>query len=97
MGCFEKVLGSLLGLGVVVLGIVGCCSHSKAQGWCLIISGIIFTLLNAISSYRDFQSFWDSIFQSAFSALLGKWIILGLISFGIAYVLCGLIFGFDLL
>jgi len=95
MGCFEKVLGSLLGLFFVVCGVVGLIkgSYETAQGVFFIISGGAFTLLNLMTSFENFQSFWESIFQSVFSAVIGKWAVLAAISFGIGYVVCLLIYG----
>ena len=99
MGCFEKCLGSLLGLFFVVVGIWGMAkgAYETAQGVFFIISGGVFTLLNLFTSFEFFQSFWESIFQSAFMGVIGKWAVLAAISFGIGFGLCAMFFGFDFL
>jgi len=95
MGCFEKVLGSLLGLFFVVVGIYGKIhgEYELSQCLCFVISGGVFTLLNLATGYESFQSFWESIFQSAFAAVIGKWAVLAAISFGIGFGVCAIFFG----
>ncbi len=95
MGCFEKVLGSLLGLFLVVCGVYGMITgaYVQAQGVFFIIIGGAFTLLNLITNAEDFQSFWESIFQSVFAAVIGKWAVLAGISVCLGYVVCLFIYG----
>ncbi len=74
MGFLEKVIGSLLGLAWIVAGIVA----GEDLGW---LPGTIFTVLNLILPRDVFASFMDSILQSEFGILLGKWaVIFGLSS-----------------
>lgn len=101
MGCLEKVIGTILGLLCVAAGIW--CLMNEGSGvntavsWWFIIAGALFSFLNAITSYEMFQSVIESITDSAFGGILSKWFMLALVSFGIAYVACGLIFGFSAL
>ena len=101
MGCLEKVIGTILGLLCIAAGIWnlmnGGIGLNTAVSWLFIIAGVLFSFLNAITSYEMFQSVIESITDSAFGGLLSKWFMLALISFGIAYVACGLIFGFSAL
>lgn len=97
MGCLEKVIGSLWGLFFVISGIWGLVvgSYDGAQCCCFTISGGLFALLNLMTSYEDFESLWESIFQSPITSILGKWVVLGIISFGIGFLISGIIFGWD--
>lgn len=95
MGCLEKIIGSLLGLFFVVAGVWGLVegSYNGAQCCCFTISGGLFALLNWMTNYEDFESLWESFFQSPITAILGKWAVLGIISFGIGFLISGVIFG----
>ena len=89
----------MLGLFFVVVGIIGKVKgvYELPQCLCFVISGGVFTLLNLATGYESFQSFWESIFQSAIAAVIGKWAVLAAISFGIGFGVCAIIFGIDFL
>lgn len=70
-------------------------SYNGAQCCCFTISGGLFALLNWMTNYEDFESLWESFFQSPITSILGKWAVLGIISFGIGFLISGVIFGWD--
>lgn len=73
MNFLEKVIGSLLGIAVIIAGIYS----GEKLGW---LPGTIFTVLNLLLPRAVFASIWERIFQSEFGILLGKWAVIGGIS-----------------
>lgn len=56
---------------------------NTAVSWLFIIAGVLFSFLNAITSYEMFQSVIESITDSAFGGLISQWFMLALISFAL--------------
>ena len=85
MKFLDKFLGTLMG----VLFIVACAAGGEGASDYILgfVGGGCFTILNLILPFDAFQSFTDWLTESDFSALLGKWVMLLLIS----YVLSGLV------
>ncbi len=102
MGCLEKVLGTLLGLLFIASGIYfiihpeeGDFNFSRTDCIFIIANGGFWTLLNLVTSYESFESWFNQLFQSPITTMIGKWLILALFSWGITWVAVGLICGFD--
>lgn len=76
---FEKIIGTILGICVLVYGIQ---DGSAFFIW----QASIFTVLNLVLSFEMFQSFVDMFDQSDFGAILMKWFILAILSCVIALV-----------
>lgn len=89
MGCFEKVIGSILGLIVAFVGIVGFFnsgSLSSYASWFFLIQGLTFTGLNLILDFDNFMSFENLFTQSDFGGVISKWCILAIISCIVAWI-----------
>lgn len=76
---FEKIIGTILGICVLVYAI-------QADSEFFIWQASIFTLLNLVLSFDMFQSFVDMFDQSDFGAILMKWVILAILSSMMALV-----------
>lgn len=99
MGCLEKILGTLLGLFFAGSGVYflvdGTSAYSIADCIFMIANGALWIVMNFGTNYEDFESDFWQIFQSPVTTLIGKWIILAIISTLVTYIGVGLIMGFD--
>lgn len=100
MGCLEKIFGTLLGLfscftGIYLLFFDTSSDFSTADCVLVIVSSLLWTIMNYCTDYEDYESEFNQLFQSPITTLIGKWIILMLIIGVISWVGVGLLMGFS--
>lgn len=80
MRFLDKGLGTLMGLFLVISPFLESEMPTDIAAY-FFGMGTFFTIFNLILPYDIFQSFIDWLFESDFTALLGKWIILFVASY----------------
>lgn len=91
MRFFEKGIGSILGLALAFLPFLPNQGFTAEDKCLALIWGGCFFILNLILPYELFETLLESIFQSEFMSIIGKWCVIGVIGYVVGRVVSGMV------